>query len=1481
MRVLKKRSYLYLFLLFIHGFGNLQGQRSEIRFHHLGVDDGLSHSLLSSVEEDSLGFLWFGTQDGLNRFDGYEFRTYFKGASLRTPSDSWIKGLYMDGHNQLWIWYNGSGLERYDPVSETFRRYHADPDVPGSISSEISTSGNNIVYDDFFEDSDGDLWIGTEQGLNRYHREDDTFEVFLYDPAVPGSLTHNQISSITEDDRGSLWIGTPAGLNRLDRRTGMVQRFLEKSASGEHLSSHIISRLFSHPDGSLWVGTTRGGLNIIEDPYADTLRVTHLITTPLNPHLEPTVYSIMRNSGGVMLVGTENGLYVVEREGENYRERLIPESRGIRITDLLEDSRGYVWFGSSHLTENNLFLLSPDLQEVEAFLYEEPDPYIFGGGRIQFLHESRTGLVWIGTEKNGLYWVDLNARQFRTIDSYPERGLYMSDDEAYSIYEDADRQLYVGTKRELNRVNLATGEWYGFDNHYDLKRNISYEVDPRLPAQLIGVMKAQPDGKIWMGSFDYKVSLYDPERNVFLNFHHNPGDTASFLPWSLRSICVTHDRQVYFAAMGYAFCRLREDGVSFDYFPVVRTGDPTGTNDDMIQYVYEDREGILWLGTLKGGLNRFDPGSGRFRHFVNDPDDPSSISNNRVKCILEPEIYGENILWIGTQNGGLNRFDRSSGTFISFTMEDGLPSNTIHGILEDKVGNLWMSTNRGLVQFDPVLEKVSNIFTQEDGLVGNEFNEGAFFKNSEGTMYFGGTNGINYFNPAEIKQKSTYSAPVVITGFSLSGRPVLPNDTLNGKVVLDRSILFTDEITLTHEDRFLSFTFAKLDFSAPKKVRYSYKLDGFDEQWNEVDASQRYISYTNLPSGSYRLLLSGTNSDGIPSDETVLNLNVLPPYWQTTWFRLLVAGLILMTFLLILQIRTQILKNQKKLLVQQVEARTRDLKEANRLLENQKDEIQVMAEKLHDSDQMKLKFFTNISHEFRTPLTLIMGPTEKLLRKNRFDDVPAVRQELELMHRNQRRLYKLINQLLEVRRVESGNLKLTVAEDDIATYLASIHRLFMPYAEKKQIDFRFESSCDSLRILFDADKIEKIFYNLLSNAFKYTPEKGNILFEVDTVEQEGETWLRACVKDSGPGIAPEHLPHIFDRFYQITKKYHTGRFSSGIGLSLSRDLIEVHHGKIEAESSPEGTCFTVYLPLDSKVYAQDEILAEPDTDPTMEYISSMLETYEYSGGHHVDQVLTGEVMFRILVVEDNLDMQKFLYDQLSEQYQVTLARHGGEGLELCRESLPDLILSDIMMPEMDGLEFCRKVKEDLLTSHIPIILLTAKSDAEDQIFGLEEGADDYITKPFNPEVLQLKIRNILENRKRLADKFASADSYIPENIKINQIDQGFLEKLIKLVEDNIDDSDLSGDTIAAEVGMSKGNLYKKLKTLTGMTVNIFVRNIRLKVAARLLKQGNYNISEVAYAVGFNNPKYFSTCFSELFHVSPKEYMNSGKDQEGS
>lgn len=1467
---MNKRRFIWL-LVILSSWPLLHGQQPEIRFRHLGVENGLSHSLVSAIVEDTLGFLWFGTQDGLNRYDGYSFKTYYKGKTNRSPSDSWISRLYIDKSNQLWIQYTGEGIERFDPQTETFHAYVPDPDVGGTISSNSSPTGVSSVVSMFFEDSENKLWIGTDLGLNLFDREKDSFTHFRSDPGNSSTLSSDRISAIFECGEGYIWVGTSDGLNRLDKSTGEVKRFTSSASSDFHLSSSFIHTGFCAKDGSIWVGTQKG-LDIILNPNESQSKVIHLVDKPLNPNYLSTVNNIMMTPKGEMLVASIQGLYRIRKKGDSYEEYLYPKTRGISIFQILVDSKGYTWLSSNDSWETPLFRLSPDCSSIEAFEANRSDPYLYGGGEVLSIIESRTGLVWIGTEKFGLYRVDLNARQFRTIDNFEGRGLYITNPEVYSIYEDDQRHLYVGTKTELNRINLKDGTTEGFNNKPGLKRDLTFEYSNELPATLVGVLEPTDDGRIWMGSFDYKVSLYDPLRKRFLNFHLNEGDSTYFPLWSIRSICVCRNGETYFGGTARGLCKLREDGLSFDLFPVVPTGGSTGTNNEHIQYIYEDSDGILWLGTLSSGLNRYDPLTGKFSHFVNDPDNPNSISNNRIKCILEPEIHGEDILWIGTNNGGLNRFDKHNGTFTAYTMEEGLPSNTIHGILEDKVGDLWLSTNKGLAQFDPLTEEFS-LYSAEDGLVGTEFNEGAFFKNKEGIMYFGGTNGLNYFDPEEISETPNYNAPVIFTGFNISGNIVLPLDTINGRVVLEQSISITKEITLTHRERFISFEFASMDMAAAGKIRYRYMLEGFEDSWNEVDASQRYISYTNIPSGSYTLKLMGTNSDGTQFREaTEIILNILPPFWQTGFFKLLIAFFIILVFLSILQIRTNVLKNQKKNLEREVEERTHDLKEANRLLADRSEEIQGMAERLHESDQMKLKFFTNISHEFRTPLTLILGPTEKLLNQEDYSDVPDVKQELEMIYRNERRLFKLINQLLEVRRVETGNLQLAVTEDDLLGYLENIHLLFMPYAEKKSIDFSFKTQEEQVRVFFDADKMEKIFYNLLSNAFKYTPVGGKIVFSVERVKENGN-WVKIIVEDNGPGINKEHVPFIFDRFYQVSNKHQSARISSGIGLSLSRDLVLKHYGLIEVKSEiGHGTRIEVLIPENQKVYKKEEILIEPESDLNMEYISSMLETYEYTSGAATDRPLVGEDLFRILLVEDNLDLQKFLYNEMSTIYNVMLAQNGDEGLLVASKNLPDLIISDIMMPVMDGLEFCKRIKGDEATSHIPVILLTAKSGVESELSGFESGADDYITKPFSPEVLKLKIRNILEARKQLSDKFSKSDSYIPENIKISQIDQGFLEKFVKMVEDNIDDPELSGDRLACELGMSKGNLYKKLKTLTGMTVNIYVRTIRLKIAARLLKQGTYNISEVAYSVGFNNPKYFSTCFSEMFKVSPKQYM---------
>jgi len=1495
------RGAKFQILLFLAGISfTTSAQAPYTRFHRISLEEGLSHSLVNGFVEDEQGFLWFGTQEGLNRYDGYEFKVYQAGKTKRSPSKNWISAMYRDHYGQIWIFYQGIGLDRFDPFHETFHTYDPNSPVPGSISSNRYPDEGNYIYSVFFEDADSNLWIGTDRGVNRYIRNEDRFEYYVHDPADAGSLSNDHIITITGDHENKLWIGTDNGLNRFDPLTGRSTRFLPDPANANSLSDRSIIDIIVCPDSCVWVGTERGGLHIIENAFHEDYRIVNLIEHPMNKNLVSSVYQIYKTMRGYMLVGSSQGLHQVDKVEGSYRVRLFPQTRNIRIDYITEDQLGNIWVASTQNLQNSLFRVDPDLKNIENFHFDENDPYSYGGGKVSLLEHSRTGLIWIGAEKEGLYMVDLHAKKFNTIDDIPRDNIRLDDKEVYAIHEDGMGNLYVGTTSGLNRLNLREGTVMSYNNsRREIISGLNYQFSARLPAELIGTIAETSDHQIWLGSFDYKVSLYDPMKGEFLNFHHNEFDEQSYLGWSTRSICVTSDDQVYFGGTSHGLIKLNDDGKAFSYYPVTATGDHAGTNDERIYTIYEDRSGILWIGTGLGGLNRLDPATGNFTHFINDPADPHSISNNFVTCILEPEINHTEALWIGT-NGGLNKFDRDAGTFRLFSVEEGMPGSIIHGILEDKKGMLWLSSNHGLIRFDPLTEGI-RVFTVENGLQGNEFNGGAYFKNAEGVLFFGGTDGLNYFNPDEIRD-NPHGATPVITDIKINNRSVRAMDSIGRRVILEKSILHTDEIFLTNKDKVISFEFTSLHFIASTKLQYRYMLEGFEEDWNVVSSDQRFANYTNIPSGDYTLRIFSTNSDGAWSVEPAsLAIHILPPFWETTLFKALVGLVIIALFLIVMRIRTQVLKHQKKMLTLEVEERTWELKEANKLLqdkqdeilsqsekialqrdnlsgqnkllEKQKVEIQDMAEKLHESDQAKLRFFTNISHEFRTPLTLIMGPTENLLKKNDFSNPKLVKDDLSLIYRNEKRLYRLINQLLEIRHVETGTLKLSVKKSDIVGFLKEIHALFNPLAERKHIDFRFYTELESILIYYDADKIEKILYNILSNAMKYAPEGGMVSLSILLVKKpEAQEMLNISVSDNGPGIPEEHLPHIFDRFYQASRSL-PGISSSGIGLSLSRELAEKHYGEISVESETgKGTVFDVLLPLSADVYKREEHHSDPDYAYSLDFMKSMLEAIEEPIIVNPETSDAEDDQFRILVVEDNTDMQQFLHRELSAFYGVMVAGNGRQAMVMAKEHPPDLVISDIMMPEMDGLNLCKHLKSDEFTSHIPVFLLTAKSETEYQISGLELGADDYIVKPFSIEILMLKIRNLLDNRKLAAEKFSEDANYIPRNIKISEIDQGFLEKFVKLVEDNIDNPELSGDWLAYELGMSKGNLYKKLKSLTGLTVNLYIRTIRLKIAARILKQGKYNISEVAYSVGFDNPKYFSTCFSDLFSMSPKEYM---------
>jgi len=1459
-----------LFLLFLVVFlHKVESQTSGVKFQNLTLKDGLSHSLVTSMVEDDNGFLWFATHNGLNRYDGYSFKKYFAGKSNKSLLKNRIIKLFKDSFGEIWIHYKGGGVGKLIPETDTFKSYHNDSLDVKSISSEqliIEISGLN--YTMFFEDSNHELWIASDKGINKYNRDSDNFTTYQFNSNNSASLSNNSITSIAEDNFGYLWIGTIDGLNRLNKSTGEIKRVLSADLNPELINAPVISKIFPQNDGSLWVGTINMGLLIIDDANSKApIKYTQYINNFNFKGFAPSVFEIVKTSRGIILLGTRAGVYQLT---ENKGVINIEQNKFVRktkISHIVEDENGFIWIGeNSGLTNNYLYRFNETLSDFEII---EGENHV-ANDPISFIKNVGNGLVFVGTVKGGIYKMNINAKKFGLINDNPSKGVYLTSNKVHSIYEDATNNLWVGTDKELNVLNLKTGFTKDFKNFLQIKDDINYSYSKNISAKRIGVIKKTNDDKLWFGALDYKVSLYNPIKNNFLNFHNNPKDSASFIGWSLRTICVTKSGQTYFGGAGVSFCKLNPDGFTFKHYKV-------SPKDDfkvlLINTIIEDKDELIWMGTLKG-LKSFNQKTEKITSYFDD----SSVSNkgsDNVISILEPTVYEENSLWLGTSIG-LKKFNKETGTFKLFTVKDGLPNNTIVGILEDDEGYLWMSTLNGLVKFNPLNNKFNN-YTQEDGIQSNEFNEGAYFKNNEGVMYFGGINGITYFNPKEIVDNS-HHGKVILTALKVNQRFVNAKDTINGNVILQKSISYTNEITLTNNDKIVSFEFASTNMVASNKTKYKYKLEGHENEWNEVDANQRFANYSNLTNGTYTFVINNTNSDGIWSETPLmLKINVLPPFWKKLWVKLTGLGILILSIGVYLQLKTRKLKQQKLHLEKVVEERTVELKVINKNLENKNQKISQMSEKIHELDSMKLRFFTNISHEFRTPLTLILGPTKKLIETDNFEDTVVVKDNLKIIHRNSKRLYNLINQLLELPKVDSGSLKLLVSKQDIISNAHDILTIFKDYAHSKEITLNFSSKLETYEMYFDGDKIEKILYNLLSNAINYTPKGGTvelILSDIETLDSKEVICI--SIKNSGKGIKKVHLKQIFDRFYQIQRKTNTGDISTGIGLSLVKSLVDIHKGKIDVKSETDkGATFKVSLPIDKNNYKPEEILnlTAVDSAYTYTYSKSMLPIYTEPATEVLQDENVAHEKTKIIIIEDHKDLNTFLYNELKDKYHVLTAFNGKEGLDLVQEELPDLVISDVMMPVMDGIALCKAMKTNIATSHIPVFLLTAKIDQEHQVTGLGTGADDYITKPFNIDTLKLKINNIIKARKILIAKFSSDLKPIPEGINLTELDHNLLENIIKYVEDNID-TEITGDILGAELGLSKSNLYKKLKDLTGFSVNIYVRNIRLNVAAKLLTNGKYSISEVAYAIGFNNPKYFSTCFHKLFGKTPREFMQN-------
>ena len=1362
---------------------------AEYNFTRIDINQGLSHNQVHCIFKDSKGFVWIGTNSGLNRFDGYTFKVFrhipYDSTSL---SDNRIQNIFEDPSGRLWVSTMSSYIV-YDPVTEKFSHdnelFHKNIEIPADSISRIR------------QDNSGNIWFICDQlGLFLYNINSDSMIHLTHNPDDTASIHNGPISSIGTDSKGNYWILSFYGvLEKLDKKTYKV--IYRNRVLQERFPMWRDLHLFTDRDNDFWIysGSSDEGIILFD---TESGRYKHFHQNSAQYRLNNNIVNcITQDNNGLIWVGTDHGgINLIDKN--DFIVRILQHnpdnSRSLSqnsITALYKDNDDIVWVGTF---KKGLCYYHENLYKFKLYQHQPNDPNSLPHNDINCFQEDEKGNLWIGTNGDGLIYFDRRNGTFKSFRNDPSDPHTLSNDVIVNMLYDSEKILWLGT-------------YYGGLNRYDGKSFRSYRHNITNPNSLSNdrVWEIFEDSQknLWIGTLGGGLDIFDRGTKTFRHY---------------------------------------------------RNGEPNSIHSDFILHLTEDRQGNIWIGTANG-VDCFDPKKQIFKHYSYDATDDNSISHNVVIAIL---VDSRGLIWLATQEG-LNIFEPGTDQFYRYYVDEGLPDNNILALLEDDVSNIWASTTSGITNIRVGLKKGENGYSLEftnynesDGLQGKEFNEGVAFKTSHGELIFGGPDGFNIFNPSDLIF-NTKPPDVLITSLQIFNKTIGIGQKFNGRVVLEKSIAQTSEISLKNFEDVISIEFAALNFIHPEKNRYEYMLEGFNRDWMQAPSYDRKATYTNLDPGEYMFRVRASNNDGIWNTQgTSLKIIVRPPLWKTkaaifSYFVLLLTALIVLRYLILFKERIRVRYDQER-------------KEARRR---------------HELDLLKIKFFTNVSHEFRTPLSLIIAPLEKLLKK---PDNETLRSQLKLMYRNSRRLLNLVNQLLDFRRMEVQKIDLKPAYGDIVIFINEIFQTFTDLAERKHISFTYKTSHEEFFTWFDHDKLEKIVFNLLSNAFKFTPEgksiEINMLIEpakknLQQPEESESAYDRVILEviDTGLGIPSKNIDRIFDSFFQSDMPGNLISQGSGIGLSLTKEFVQLHNGTITVQSEPgKGSCFTVILPLYKRSLGSSSGLAdlpEKILIPDVEEESAIKQ-------------VAGKKRALVLLVEDSDDFRFYLKDNLKEKYTIIEAGDGKEGILKAVGNMPDLIVSDVMMPGVDGFELCRQLRTNPNTSHIPIILLTARMSEQKKLEGFETGADDYITKPFSFEMLESRMNNLIEQRERIRSTFQQHFKIEPGEIGITSLDEKLIGKALKLVEENMANPEFSVEKLSRELGMSRVHLYKKLTSLTGKTPIEFIRIMKLKRAAQLLGKSQLTVSEIAYEVGFNDPRYFSKYFKTEFGVLPSQYGNSKK-----
>jgi len=1403
---------------------------AKLRFNHITTKEGLSQSTINCIHQDFRGFIWIGTFDGLNRYDGHQFKIY-----------------------------------RENPLN------------PNSISYDAIS----CIYEN---PADSTLWIGTRNGgLNSYNRKRDNFTVYRHNKQNPLSIANNRISALLTDQNKQLWIGTYG--NGLCAFNSTDSTFFRPEFTNQYEFRSIYSLAIDN-SGDIWIGTHTGLFRWKKKDQKEN-KEPERITLPQLPN-GTTIAALEFDFKGNLWIGTSNkGLIKYHPISRNYIHFLKSSKNNLSpfiIRDILQTHNGKIWVA----TDKGLFEYIPKTNRLEMNVNNPDDKESLNSDEIMALGEDQSGTLWIGTFSRGLNKLNPGYTRFKTyknLVSYQERHNDYND--IRGICRDNDNNLWICTQKGLLQTNVG----------------------------MIKSGRAGRTAQVFLKGEKVIQVFHNKKHGLFVsttnNIYHRKGknnfqnisnkiktQTGMNVKFFWKAISGS-DGFIWFASsMG-----LLKYNTHKDTFELLTPK----TDDGKSKYLYfvglkEDYTGKIWLGSINGHLYKFDKHTNSFEHISQSSKDSIPIRFDRIFYIQETK---PGIIWIGTSKG-LFKFNDNDGNLTHFTMYDGLANNTIYSVLEDHDNRIWCSTNNGISVYNPKKNTFNN-FTYEDGLQSNEFNQGSEFQDLNGTIYMGGVDGLNIFDPKNIVP-STYLPPLLITGMEIQYKPV----TLKSHPeLIDRQISETRKLVLNHNQNTFSFEYTALSFNLPNRNEYQYCLTpkGKEDQWIE-SGNRRYAAYTNLEPGKYTFKVKASNSDGVWNDTpTEMQLTIVPPFWQTWWFKILIIAFLGTTVYLFFHLRIRTIKKQKiklerlilektKELTQQkelIDSQNKELTKVNQKLKatnekvsqnniqlqdqhekilSQRDHLLQMAQQVEEANQVKLRFFTNISHELRTPLTLIISPIKELLNSIEEVNTRELVRKLSVVYGNASKLLLIVNQLLDFRKAETETMEMKISNFELVSFVKQTAYLFNGLAQQKNYHFSVKSKQDQIKIWADQEKVEKIIYNLLSNAFKHTPEKGEIEISLLASEdRDHRNKVIMTIKDNGLGMDESKIPLIFERYYQLDQPTKSSQGGSGLGLALVKKYVDLHHGKITVKSSPgKGSTFSIEIPL-GKDHFDKNVQFESQKVSNAELLASSIVEYTPTS-YQVIATSEDKDKPKLLLVEDDKDLRLYLKDTLSEQYIVWDTDNVTKGKELATTRHPNLIISDVMLPDSTGFKLCEQVKEDFSTSHIPVILLTALADHQNHLTGIRSGADAYISKPFDLHQLFLTIDNLLENRRKIQQKFIHGVQMDEKELTDNQEEQQFLKRAIGMVEKHLDDPKFDVNLLCDKLMLSQSQVYRKIKALTDLSTSEFIRTIRLKKAAQLLQTHKYKVNQVAYEVGFNDPSYFTKCFTLLFGQKPSDYVKN-------